>query len=258
MNNSIAKRRLIVNADDFGRSPGVNRGVIQAHVSGIVTSASLMVRWPAAIEAAVYGSEHPDLSIGLHLDMEEMSWVDGAWVQRYQVVPATDVRAIERETLLQLEAFRRLIGRNPSHLDSHQCVHQNEPVRVVLSEIADWLGIPLRGCSRQVRHCADFYGQDSKGRPSPRSISVENLCQTIAGLKPGITELSCHPGVAGDWDSMYKSERTREVETLCHPKVRAELEETGVELCSFHDIDLILRQDSSVEQMRFSRKLRTA
>src|SRR5437879_4472175 len=45
-------RYLIVNADDFGRSPGVNRGIMSAYEHGIVTSASLMVRWPAAAEAA--------------------------------------------------------------------------------------------------------------------------------------------------------------------------------------------------------------
>ena len=60
-----ALRRLIVNADDFGQSPGVNRGIIEAHQHGIVTSASLMVSWPAAAEAAAYGraannaKEHP-------------------------------------------------------------------------------------------------------------------------------------------------------------------------------------------------------
>ena len=46
-----APRSLIVNADDFGQSRGVNRGVIEAHERGIVTSASLMVRWPAAESA---------------------------------------------------------------------------------------------------------------------------------------------------------------------------------------------------------------
>lgn len=46
------ERHLVVNADDFGLSPGVNRGVIEAHEAGIVTSASLMVRWPGAAEAA--------------------------------------------------------------------------------------------------------------------------------------------------------------------------------------------------------------
>ena len=47
-------RILIVNADDFGQSPGVNAGVIEAHERGIVTSASMMVCWPAAAGAADY------------------------------------------------------------------------------------------------------------------------------------------------------------------------------------------------------------
>lgn len=57
MSTSAQSRFLIVNADDFGQSPGVNRGIIEAHEHGIVTSASLMVRWPAATEAAAYGRQ---------------------------------------------------------------------------------------------------------------------------------------------------------------------------------------------------------
>ena len=57
----------------FGLSEGVNRGIIRAHEQGIVTSASLMVRYPAAAEAARYALQHPRLSVGLHLDMAE--WV---------------------------------------------------------------------------------------------------------------------------------------------------------------------------------------
>ena len=48
MNNQILRRYLIVNADDFGMGRGVNDGIIKSHEHGIVTSASLMVRWRAA------------------------------------------------------------------------------------------------------------------------------------------------------------------------------------------------------------------
>ncbi len=72
------ERGLIVNADDYGRSSGINRGVIKAHESGIVTSASLMVRWPAAVEAAEYCRDRPDLSLGLHVDLAEWVYVDGS------------------------------------------------------------------------------------------------------------------------------------------------------------------------------------
>ena len=85
-----AKRYLIVNADDFGLSEGVNRGIIRAHEQGILTSASLMVRWPAAAEAARYAAQHPRLSVGLHLDLAEWVYRDDQWVPRYQVVPPDD------------------------------------------------------------------------------------------------------------------------------------------------------------------------
>src|SRR5206468_2930594 len=62
-----ADKLVVVNADDLGLSPGVNRGIIEAHERGIVTSASLMVRWPAAAEAAAYARSRPQLGVGLHL-----------------------------------------------------------------------------------------------------------------------------------------------------------------------------------------------
>ena len=52
-------RHLIVNADDYGLTSGINRGIAEAHENGILTSASLMVRYPAAAEAAAYAKAHP-------------------------------------------------------------------------------------------------------------------------------------------------------------------------------------------------------
>lgn len=253
-----AKRCLIVNADDFGRSPGVNCGIMQTHEHGIVTSASLMVRWPAAIEAAVYANEHPDLSLGLHVDISEMSWQKGAWVENYQVASEDDPRPVESEVLLQLEAFRRLTGKNPTHMDSHQHIHQNEPVRSILSEIADCLGIPLRGCSWQVQHCGDFYGQDPKGRSHPGFINVDGLNDILTRLGPGFTELSCHPGEAQNLDSMYRSERAREVNTLCDSRVKSKLAELDIELCSFNQLDSLLRHESIAQSLRFPDSRRSA
>ncbi len=259
MKISGGKRYLIVNADEFGRSPAVNRGIVRAHKHGIVTSASLMVRWPSAIDAALYGDEHPELSLGLHIDLEELSWEQGAWVQRYQMACEDDTRDVEREALLQLEFFRRLTGKNPTHIDSHQHVHKNENVRAVLTEIADWLGIPLRGCGWQLRYCGDFYGQDAKGRPSPGSITVDGFCGIAERLEAGITELSCHPGEVADWDSMYKFEREQEVTTLCDPRVKAKVMDLGIELCSFHELESLLRCEGLLRaHLRFSGSRRTA
>src|SRR6059058_86350 len=102
------QRHLIVNADDFGQSHGVNCGIIEAYEKGIVTSASLMVRRPAAEEAATYGREHPELSIGLHLDLCEWIYRDETWSPLYEVVPIDDAFAIAEEVNRQLMTFRRL------------------------------------------------------------------------------------------------------------------------------------------------------
>ena len=62
-------RRLIVNADDFGRSASINQAVIRAHRAGILTTASLMVNEPAFEEAAALARENPELGVGLHLTL---------------------------------------------------------------------------------------------------------------------------------------------------------------------------------------------
>ena len=65
-----SQRTLVVNADDFGASSGVNRGIVHSHVHGIVTSASLMVDGPAAEPAVELALEHPELGVGLHWDLD--------------------------------------------------------------------------------------------------------------------------------------------------------------------------------------------
>jgi predicted glycoside hydrolase/deacetylase ChbG (UPF0249 family) len=230
------QRYLIVNADDFGQSPGVNRGIIEAHERGIVTSASLMVRWPAAAEAAAYSRKHPKLSLGLHFDFGEWACRKGNWVKLYEVVPEDDGAAAAREASRQLAAFCRLVGKDPTHLDSHQHAHRGKPVRAIFTEIADKLGVPLRGCSPKIRYCGGFYGQTSNGRSFPSLISASSVIKILAKLPPGFTELGCHPGVGNDLDSMYVSERAREVQVLCDPRVQGAILNMGIELCSFRDV----------------------
>jgi hopanoid biosynthesis associated protein HpnK len=64
-----ARRRLIVNADDFGRSKSINDAVIRAHREGILTTASLMVNEGACAEAVALAKQHPKLGVGLHLTL---------------------------------------------------------------------------------------------------------------------------------------------------------------------------------------------
>ena len=232
----MSDRVLVVNADDFGRSPGINAGVVAAHERGIVTSASLMVRWPAAVEAAAYARAHPALSIGLHFDLSEWAHRDGAWVPTYEVRPAGDRAAVEDELARQLDAFRALVGDDPTHLDSHQHVHRAEPVHSVLAEAAAELAVPLRGYAPGVRYCGDFYGQTATGDPLPEAITVAALVRIVETLPAGVTELGCHPGADAGGDSTYGAERVREVEALCDASVRGAVVRAGVELVSFAEV----------------------
>lgn len=229
-------RRLIVNADDFGQSESINAGVMRAHSRCIVTSASLMVRWPAAKEAARYAVENPALSLGLHVDLGEWAFRGGEWVPVYEVVPADAVDEVRREVLRQLEQFGALTGRTPTHLDSHQHVHRSEPARSVLRSVAVDLRVPLRDFARDVQYRGDFYGQTGKGEPYPEAITVGALLKLIRSLPEGTTELGCHPGDGRDLGSTYGVERGREVSALCHPAVRVALRRAAVSLCSFHDV----------------------
>jgi predicted glycoside hydrolase/deacetylase ChbG (UPF0249 family) len=225
-------KELVVNADDFGCSEAVNRGVAEAHERGIVTSASLMVRWDAADTAAAYARSRPQLGIGLHLDLGEWVYRDGTWVALYERVDLRDLHAVSEELDHQLWTFERLLGRPPTHIDSHQHVHLHEPVREAVVAVAGSLDVPVRRISPSIAYRGEFYGQTGRGEPFPQGITPEALARIIASLTDGVTELACHPGIA--WKgSPYGEERTRETAALSDPRTREAVASAGVGLRSF-------------------------
>jgi chitin disaccharide deacetylase len=231
-----SRRLLIVNADDFGLSEGVNRGIIEAHEQGIVTSASLMVLQEFAPHAAAYCREHDRLSLGLHLDLGECAYDGETWVAVYRVVALEDRAAIAEELDRQLGEFRRLVGRDPTHLDSHQHSHKDEPARSAALLLARKLNVPLRHFSPDVQHCGRFYGQSARGLSLPEAISLDSLIAVLTDLPSGTTELVCHPGRITAAESSYGAERSTEVDVLSHPSVRTFLLSQGIELRSFCDV----------------------
>ena len=154
-------KRLIVNADDLGLSPGVNRGILEAHLRGVVSSSTLMVNMPSApAGAALVRAEAPRLGLGLHLNLshgrpllppEEVPSLvraDGRFVSVSRGLASArcwrpdEVRA---ELAAQLARFTELAGELPDHLDSHQLVGSFSSVcREAMLDLSDAHRLPVR------------------------------------------------------------------------------------------------------------------
>ena len=211
-------RYLIVNADDLGYSQAVNEGIFLAHRDGVVTSTSLMALRDAAAAAVEGLAAHPELAVGLHL--ERRSSFPGHMRGKG--------RTPDLECRKQLERFRDLVGRDPTHLDTHKHVHETDAVFGAAAEaLATELGVPLR--NRGIRYERGFYGRDA--------ISPAHLTALIEALPPGWTEIGCHPAAGPVPISSYDAERQIELATLRDPGVKSLLNVSDVQLCSFAQVD---------------------
>jgi len=154
-------RDLIVNADDFGRAPGVNRGILEAYEAGIVTSTTVMINFPdaaAGLEQALASA--PDLGIGLHLNLTSGRPVlpaervpslvndDGRfhhiqdWAAHMDAFEPDHIRA---ELVAQLDHFLSLAGRPPDHLDAHHhAIYLHPDALPVMLEFAHSYNLPIR------------------------------------------------------------------------------------------------------------------
>jgi hopanoid biosynthesis associated protein HpnK len=151
-------RRLIVSADDFGMSSGVNAGILRAHREGILTDVGLMVNGRAFDEAVELARSNPTLSVGLHLTLAQ-GWAtappdeipllagrDGLFRMnpiwsglRFFFLPG--VRAqLRREIRAQLDKFKAT-GLPLSHVDGHVTIHAHPTVLSILIECAPEYGI---------------------------------------------------------------------------------------------------------------------
>jgi predicted glycoside hydrolase/deacetylase ChbG (UPF0249 family) len=232
----MGKIKLIVNADDFGQSEGINKGIIQSYEKGILTSASLMVRYSSTTVYAAEYAKKNNLALGLHLDLGEWIYNNENWNPIYEVISLDDISAVTEEIKNQLHVFYNLVGRNPTHIDSHQHVHKRKSILPIILDIARDLNVTLRGCTKKVNYCGDFYGQTSDSSPYHEAISAQNLKKIISTLPVGITEVACHPGINVEIATMYKIERDIEVNSLCDKDVRETIFNSDIELCSFSDI----------------------
>lgn len=219
---------LIINADDFGYTRGVNRGVREAHERGLLTSAGLMVNTPGTGEAVEMARDMPRLSLGLHVNFTN---------EAQRLFDFDDPAICRVELQRQFDRFVELLGRLPSHLDSHQHVHRDSRRLPFFRELAAAHGVPLRD-DGPVVYVGGFYGQWEYGVSSPDKVgfsAIERIVRLEVG--PGITELACHPGyVDGGAELVYNTEREIEVATLCDPRLPRLLDEEGIRLISYREL----------------------
>jgi predicted glycoside hydrolase/deacetylase ChbG (UPF0249 family) len=250
-------KRLIVNADDYGRTPGINQGTVESYVMGIVTSATVMILESAADEGLdLARASAPGLALGLHFVITgggasasppgalPRLAPEGRFVRNVRDLPErVSPEEIRRELEAQLALFEKKAGKPPTHMDSHHHSALHASVAPVYAAVAKQRGLPVRASNAR----AHAYLRQEKLRVPDHFLesfygagaTLANLKFILEHLREGDSELMCHPGhpdVALISDSTYSREREFEIAALCDPSLRATLAAAGVTLITFREL----------------------
>lgn len=246
--------KLIVNADDFGYSRGVNWGIVDAHRHGVVSSATMMVNMPAFAHAVELGKENPQLGIGVHLvltcgqpvhpTVPTLTDESGAFRRGQQHLMDARPEEIEQEWTAQIERFLQS-GLELTHLDSHHHVHAHPAVLPIMLRLAKKYDVPIRNPwaltesgqkSDQQVSCTEgfsprFYGE---------ALTVDTFIDIVEELQGCISaEVMTHPAYLDEAvrkGSSYSLPRMRELEILLADEVKAYMRAREIQLVTFNDI----------------------
>jgi predicted glycoside hydrolase/deacetylase ChbG (UPF0249 family) len=253
-------KRLIVNADDFGRARGINAGVLRAHRDGIVTAATLMVNAPAADDAGAVARATPSLDVGVHLTLTygrpasdpatvpSLVERDGSFPRVPSAFLGTG-RADRDEALVEYRAqfakAQALLARMPTHLDSHHWLHDEPALEWAIAALAHETGTAVRphddGMRDRLRAAGiatvDSYRRDFQHEGHVDIATLERILADIgADIGDGVTELGCHPGEPDPElaaTSTYASLRADELATLTDPRARAAVARNAITLSDY-------------------------
>jgi predicted glycoside hydrolase/deacetylase ChbG (UPF0249 family) len=247
---------LIVNADDFGFTHGVNEGILEAHREGILTSTTLMANGAAFEQAVRLAAGNPTLDVGCHLTL-----IGGAsLLAPFGRLPSTVAELLKTLVAGRLCIYeelaaqvRRILeaGIIPTHLDSHKHTHVLPPVLDAVARLSEEFRIPwvrrpldvplLKALHRRAlerHHCRatdHFAGRSLTGR-----FGTGELVRLILTLPIGTTEFMCHPGYCTPdlqvAHTRLKESRERELKALTAPETRRALNEAQVQLVSFREL----------------------
>jgi chitin disaccharide deacetylase len=264
-------RRLIVNADDYGRTPEISRGIREAHLQGVVTSTTCMMNLSnTGDDISVALNETPNLGLGVHLVLtmgsplsapESIpSIVDerGNFLKYNPLIEHLSrlkIDEVKREWRAQIECFLRFAKKKPTHLDSHHHSSYFSPelFRAML-ELAQEYGcairFPFTRISRELeataKHTSAFIQEFKPPHPDvffvgfyDENATQEHLLNILHQVGEGGSELMCHPGhvdSAFAEESVYNFQRAREFEILTDPAIKDAIEKRGIQLITFADL----------------------
>lgn len=266
-------RRLIVNADDFGLTPGVNRAIIEAHTRGLVTSATLMANMPAFDEAVALAKAHPQLGTGLHFNLTQGKPIAPPHLVRSLLNPngeflGTSTKLAKRwlagqlrraEVVVELRAQIETLqnaGLTLTHVDSHKHAHVLPPIWTVLAETLGSYGIHALRFPRERWRWALAFG-------SPKLFKQSLTATVLGGLSTGnATRTSLNDlrtteaffGVAqtGFWSKAWLLDLLAGLpagtsELMCHPGYDdGALEQAQTRLRAARETELRLLTDSEI------------
>jgi len=248
-------RTLIVNADDYGLTAGVSRGILDAHRRGIVTSTTLLVNRPVD-PALIDQLKASGMGVGLHMNLtlgppvapaqRVGSLLDGEGkFIRDAREAAQRARPDEAriELGMQIDEFRKIMGRFPTHLDSHHHVGRHEPILDLVLDFARAITVPVRTQDAEVRAAARKLALKTPdhfmGESGPDAYwSSERVLAHLRELPGGVTEFMTHPGYFDDdlAYSRYGRQRDTELAGLTDPAARALIEREGIRLIHFGNL----------------------
>ncbi len=153
--------RLIINADDYGRTSDISRGIRYAHLNGLVTSTTCMMNMPNAVEDIHVALEQtPNLGLGVHLvltsgkpllaaeKVSELIYPDGSFLRLEKLIQKAnrlDLGAVKAEWRAQIDAFIFTTSKKPTHIDSHHHSSYFTPGLIkTMLELAKEYNLPIR------------------------------------------------------------------------------------------------------------------
>lgn len=240
--------KLVINADDFGLTPGVTYGILDAMRRGVVTSTTMMVNTAAAGLAAELARNDPSLRVGLHINIalgRPLSDCPSLLRDGCFVKPAAlgsdagyDPKDLNREVEAQYQRFLELMGRQPTHIDSHLYAHQKlRKVGEAVRTLADRYRLPVRDCETDWGQAPKFIGSfkvlSGEGKPELRA----RLTALLPELE-GEAELMVHPAFVDGLlleSSSYQIQRVWEHSVLTDPELPQLFENHKVQLVGFRD-----------------------